>query len=435
MKNCADFPKEAEYLVFDRWDDALYQKALTWVDGQRRALFVSEEERSSTDPRVQILPLESPLQWPGIIQNIAWRSVLRRLAIFGEASFCSQLERSHLAAGLILSEAADWGILSMENGRANQTPYRRGLDLQGAFAKIPALIVGAGPSLEKNGHLIREFAQKGLIFAGGTALNVIGVEPHFGGSIDAAAPHEQFKQHPFSQVPFCYQSRMNRENFSLVKGEKLLFPDNASAPLNWIYGEEPFDGGWTVGNFLTAVALHFGCDPILFIGMDLCYTDQRKYAKIETAPPDGLIRVRDVWTQKDWWMAAQWTEAKQGPFLNVTEGGLLALPKCRFEEALSKLAHLGDLHRVVAKKIGSLELHPAPTERWALWDASLERCRVEIDENEIVYEKLLKPLWQVWRPIFAREVEVDPTQNIEIHRHLFFQQVLREYAARFLSER
>jgi hypothetical protein len=425
------FPKEAEFVCVFGWDETLYQEALSWVEEGGRAVFVTEQEKASADPRVKIYLLESPLQIEPLAKKIAWSAVFKKMAIVlvdGGEAFKETLERWHLAADLILSEAADWGMVALKNARANRSFYRRGLDLKGAFSGLPALIVGAGPSLEKNGHLLRAFENRALIFAGGSALNAIDGEPHFAASVDPAAPYRQFKMHPFSETPFCYQSRMNADNFSLVHGPKLLFPDSSSNAINWLHGEETFDSGWTVGNFLTAIALHMGCNPIILVGMDLCYTEERKYAKIDAPLPEGLVRVGNVLTQRDWLMAARWTEAQKGALINATEGGLLSLPRKKLEEVLAECPERGNLRQRVHKALLSLPL-VAASERWGEWDASLERCKsnlAQMDE-EVAYQKLLLPLWQIWKPIFEREAEVDPRQDMEWHKLAFFQQVLEEH--------
>lgn len=423
------FPKGSDFVCVYGWDEALYREALSWAKGDRRVVFVSEEEHISTDPRVKIYPLESPLQIEPLARKIAWSAVFRKMAVVGgEKRFQEELERCHLAADLILSEAADWHAAVLKNARANRSAYRRGMALKGTFAGMPAIVVGAGPSLEKNGHLLKAFENRALIFAGGTALNAIDVEPHFAASIDPAAPHKQFKAHRFKNAPFCYQSRMSADNFALMQGPKLLFPDGSSEAINWLNGEEAFDSGWTVGNFLTAVALHMGCSPIIFVGMDLCYSNGKKYAAIDVPLPDGLIRMGDVWTQRDWLMSARWTEEKKGPLIDATEGGILALPKKKLEEVLAECPERGDLRRKVQDAVESL-LFAEPHERWDEWDASLRRCITNlyaIDE-EVVYQKLLLPLWQIWKPIFEREAEVHPEQSMELHKLSFFHQVLEEH--------
>ncbi len=428
------FSEDSEFVCIHGWDETLYREALGWVDEKRRVAFVSEKQRESEDTRVKIYVLESPLQMEKLIKQIAWSAVQRKMTVIGEGAFKEKLERCHLAADLILSEAAYYWVGAMGNARKNNQTYRRGMDLKGVFADVPAVIVGAGPSLEKNGHLLREFEKKALLFAGGNALNTIDVAPHFAAAIDGEAPYRQFKMHPFSETPFCYQSRMNGENFSLIHGERILFPDSSSDAINWLYEEEAFDGGWTVGNFLTAIAVHMGCSPIIFVGMDLCYLHQKKYAQMDAHLPDGLVRVGDVLTQRDWLMAAKWTEelAKGHVFLNATEGGILSLPSVKLETALAACTTEWDLRKWVHEAIQNLPLKKG-TKRWKEWDASLRRLQKgkEHFEAEIVYQKLLFPLWQIWQPIFEREVR----QELKLHQVLFFQRVLEEHGSFVLSER
>lgn len=421
------FPEDSEFVSVLGWNEALYQEALSWVGENRRAAFIVDREMESEDPRVKFYVLESPLQFEGILKKIAWSAVMRKMSVIGSDEFREALERSHLAAHLILSEAAGFWEGALKNARANGSSFRKGMGLKGAFEGIPALIVGAGPSIEKNGYLIREFENRALIFAGGSALNVIDAEPHFAGSIDAEAPYRQFKMHPFSEIPFCYQARMNQENFSLVHGEKVLFPDSSSDAINWLFDEEPFDGGWTVGNFMTAIAVHMGCSPIIFVGMDLCYEEGKKYAQIQADLPDGLIQVGDVMTQKDWLMGARWIEelGKGRHLIDATEGGILRIPKEKLLTVLKGLSQKGDLRKKVHDAIQRLPIH-ANVEKWNEWDASLIRCKKNIEnlDDEVVYHKLLVPLWQIWKPIFEREVDVDPKQKLELHRNVFFQTVL-----------
>jgi hypothetical protein len=418
------FPKDSEFVCVIGWDEALYKEALSWVDDDRGVAIVSDMERESSDPRVKIYCIDSPLQMEGIAKKIGWSAVLKKLYVIGDGYFKEALERCHLAAHLILSEAADYWIGALKNARDNDKPYRRGMALRGAFEGVPALIVGAGPSLEKNGHLLREFEKRGLVLAGGSALNAIDIEPHFGASIDREAPYRQFKMQPFSEVPFFYQSRMNPDNFSLLHAERILFPDSSSSAINWLYGEDPFDGGWTVGNFLTAIAVHMGCSPVVFVGMDLCYENGRKYAQIHGDVPDGLVEARGAITQRDWLMSALWIEnlAKGRKFLNATEGGILQLPEMKLEEVLAGLPERLGLRRQVHDAVQTLPV--GARARRKEWDISFRKCKKKRGDlaDEVVYQELLFPLWQIWKPIFERE-----GGDLELHRTLFFQKVLEEY--------
>jgi len=417
-------PEDAEFICVYGWDETLYEKALL---DSRHFAFVSKKERVSFDPRIQIYHLESPLQIEPFAKKIGWSSVLKKIAVVlfekeGGAEFQKILEQCHLAASFLLSESADWGVEVMQNGISNGAPFRRGLGLKGAFKDIPALIVGAGPSLKKNGHLLKEFKNKGLIFAGGSALNAIDIEPHFAASLDKEAPYRQFKMNPFAETPFCYQARMAPVNFSLLHGERLLFPDSFWKGINWIYGEEPFESGWTVGNFLTAIAIHMGCSPIVFVGMDFCYEGGQKYGGVDTQGGESLISVGEYLTKKDWLLAAEWMRGKG---INATEGGMLSGPKIPLATLLEKWTTELDLKIRVHDAIQNLELHTC-CKRWGEWEMSLKRCQKKIDEDEIVYQMLLLPLWEIWKPLIEREAL---GHDMKLHRHLFFQNILEAHGS------
>lgn len=453
----------------------LYAELVFWLDESRlrRIVFILEtaEEIASlnknadaflllNDCRVKIYPFESPLLLESLAKKIAWQAVFLKMKIMevqlGSSyfeAFSKQLHHYHLGADLILSDAADCGFSLFQNIRSRiRGPTRSALHLKNVFSSIPAVIVGAGPSLEKNRALLKSISEKGLILAGGTALNVLDFPPHFGASIDAHAPYSQFKQQRFSEVPFCFQSRMNADNFSLIHGEALLAPDSHFSYINWLDGEEEsFDGGWTVGNFLTALAVHWGCNPIVFVGMDFCYHLDQKYVDFEPEKGEKLHFVEGVWTQRDWLMARQWTQElakkrEDRTFINATEGGMgLSLP---IETKKLKEIDFGSkkgVSSLVHQAIHSLPHLSSSSVRWDIWKKSLENCAhickkmlssfedIALDlhlEEEIVYEKFLSPLWNVWRPIFERELDLDPHQGIadklKLNQFLFFQQAIEE---------
>ncbi len=471
--------EKIDFLCIYGISSRFYALARTWLDenDRRRLVFIEEKPEALSqlledddailllnDLRVKLYFLETPLQIEPIAKKVAWTAVFKEMAYFvlreGDysLSFQKELEKGHLAAHLLLSEAADWGCSIFENAKANRKiAARSGMDLKGKFANIPAIIVGAGPSLEKNGHLLKAFEQKGLILAGGAALNVIEAEPHFAASIDKEAPYRQFKMHRFFETPFCFQSRTNRENAALIHGEALLFPDGSADWINWINDQKiEFETGWTVGNFLTSLALFLGCSPIILVGMDLCYRQERKYAHIDSFANEGLVKILDVngkavWSQRDWIMSARWTEELAAKnldvdFINATEGGIGFDEPVRAEplsEVLKRLnAHSSDLREKVHAEIQKLPLLPSNT-RWKEWDESMNRCNelcnefrpldLEALEKEIAYEKLLDPLWQIWKPIFERELDLDPqpismSDKLRLNQLLFFQQVLQEHS-------
>lgn len=447
-----------------------YSEALPYIeaDSKRRLIFLDLEGAASFPPHRQmaIFPLRSSIELLQAAQKIGWKSVFRTLAVIDRAgrpdwfaSFEAEVKTCREAAHLLLSDWADQGKSVLQHTFLHWQSLpevRPGLQLKNRFLGIPAVICGAGPSLQKNSSFLDR--NKALLFAGGAALNQLPIEPHFAASIDRQAPFDQFKQHSFWQVPFFYQSRMNPQNFSLLHGEKLYIPDGCYPAEAWLSGHELFDGGWTVGTFLTALAAWLGCDPIILVGMDLCYENGRKYSSFDSpASLDGLISTVDrfghaTFTQRDWAMAASWlaefaSRERPRTFVNATEGGLhLAEPiqEKTLQDVMQTLTLQGDLEGRVHAEIAALSPLPVPLKRLEEWEQSCKRCvalcqkgicegRAPCWEGEIVYQMFLFPLWQLWGPLLERELEVDAQplslqEKMHLNQLLFFQKVLNEHA-------
>ncbi len=370
-------------------------------DAKARHVFIDVEPQK----KAKTYFVDSPLQMLPLATQIAWDAVLLEMKIVGEGPFRKMLEEAHRAAHLLLSDAADFGCQIAKNAYATRhLNVKDGMQLKGAFANVPAIIVGAGPSLEINGHLLKNLQNRSLIFAGGTALKVIPARPHFAGAIDK----EFLKDNPHPTAPLFFQHRMHPKNFTLFTGEKILFPDSHYEFLQ----RERFDSGWTVGTFLTAVATLMGCSPIVFVGMDFCYKEGKKYAnqkKLETCK-----------TPADWIMAKNWMEewADRHPnieFLNATEGGV----------PFAKPIELQNLDLAVRKIDVNQMIQALPNAPKIDWDAWKKSLSVQ---GEWAYEKLLLPLWNLWSPLFLRALKSDPhPEKIEINQKLFFQKVIEEH--------
>ena len=315
------------------------------------------------------------------------------------------LQAKEIHDSLLLSDAADFGCLAAAHAKKNlKEPFRKAKELQ--FQGVPAILVGAGPSLEKNGHLLSSFRDKALIFAGGHALEKIPIPPHFGACIDKDRPILSLK---YPEVPLCFQARMHPENFSLFQGERLLVPDGHFSFINHLSSDEDlFDGGWTVGNCMVALALHFGCNPIVCVGMDYCYQEGRRYA--------FSSKTEEI-SQPDWELAVHWMHgvAYQNPkttFINATEGGvpyfeLKKLSSLHFE----KIPHLQEKVELAISKL------PKTIASFSSWEEHLR------SQSDVVSQKLLFPLWRIWEPLFKKE----GFSNMELHQHLFFQRIIQEH--------
>lgn len=232
----------------------------------------------------------------------------------------------------------------------------RGNALFGKFPNIPAIICGAGPSLNKNFDLLKTLGDRALIFAGSSSVNALtnqSLIPHFGAGIDPNPPQlSRLMNNQAHEVPFFYRGRMFHPAFQAIHGPRLHITGTGGYPVSdWFEEKLGIQGdnveeGHNVITFLMEIAKFMGCDPIILVGMDLAYTDMCAYAggvveQAEIRKEDILdsrdmdsnaflrpdINGKPVYTLWKWISESQWIGefAKQNPnntVLNASQGGL-----------------------------------------------------------------------------------------------------------------
>lgn len=406
--------------------------------------FAEKEEgrKILSHPRVSLHYVKSSFDLEEILKKELWQHLL-------ETSFLMQTKEHPFLASLFsflregvhftFSDYSDFGQKVLENVLQNLHSLQKlnllG-DLKGAFQGVPAFIVGAGPSLDEDAHLIDR--EKAIVFAGGSAVAALskkGIKPHFVSTVDKDAPKSIFAQADFSSTAFLFQLRTNPENVQLAHEPKILAPSNGGYPLeDWITEklgiyEQPLDFGWNVSTFLAQVAHYLGCGPIILIGQDLAHSSSQSYAEDLQVRKENtsFVKVQDrfgkeAMSQRDWVFARDWfcTFAKKPgvELLNATSKGLgfegvkefssLEEPKQNIEEIVQSglakmttkrmdLSHLQlakssrQMKNLVKDKIIELQKyyeakHPIPK----AFFASLEK--------EVFYAKHIACMWNLFSP-------------------------------------
>lgn len=191
----------------------------------------------------------------------------------------------------ILGEYLEYGAAFFRNFYPNLLQLPKSYlanNLWGKFKNVPAIICGAGPSLKKQIPLLQALRDKALIFAGGSALNALNassMQPHLGVGIDPnPAQYDRLSKNSAFEVAFLYRNRMLIEAFNLVHGPRLYVKGSGGYDVaRWfeeqlgIKGEE-IEEGYNVVTFSLELAHVFGCNPIIFVGVDLAYTNMEMYA-------------------------------------------------------------------------------------------------------------------------------------------------------------
>ncbi len=165
---------------------------------------------------------------------------------------------------------------------------------KGAFAGIPAVICGAGPSLKGAREQIEKMQNRGIIIAGGSAITALSsyhIVPDLLFAIDPN--HEEFIRlglHTAFDSPLIYGSRLQPDVAWAHTGDlAYVVTGTGGAIETWmeeqlgIYDNQILAGLSGEALSVTAVALkcaiYFGCDPIIFAGIDLSYSSGSRYTE------------------------------------------------------------------------------------------------------------------------------------------------------------
>jgi hypothetical protein len=182
---------------------------------------------------------------------------------------------------------------SLRNAMLNLRHYALGpgvADLAQVAAGFPAVVVSAGPSLERNVELLSRpgVRDRVVIIATQTVLKPLlarGIKPHFVTALD---------YHEISRRFYEGLTAADVEGITLVVEPQAnpaildAFPGvircAAEESIDNLLGEDlarhmgTLTPGATVAHLAYYLARHLGCDPVILIGQDLGFTDGQYYA-------------------------------------------------------------------------------------------------------------------------------------------------------------
>lgn len=159
--------------------------------------------------------------------------------------------------------------------------------LKDSFMDIPAIIVSAGPSLNKNIEILKENQDKAVIFCVGTAYKALitnGIKPDFLNAIEMYDCTTQFNEFNLEDVNFISEGYSNA-NFHELKYKKKFLTMSPENPANiWLADVtendiSDYETKGTVSYNALNSAYILGCNPIILIGQDLAYTDGECYSR------------------------------------------------------------------------------------------------------------------------------------------------------------
>ena len=208
---------------------------------------------------------------------------------------------------------------------------------------IPAIIVSAGPSLEKNVDLLKEAKGKALIICVDTAIPKVvsrGIEPDMIITVDCSKEKKHFQVEGIEKYPFLVDMDSNTEVLDYVKSENIIFYSSNSVVWDKLFKKAGskivgIAAGGSVALEALGNALLYGFKKIILIGQDLAFTDNRKYADESEVKKENItqgtryvkdIYGNDVLTTNDYFSFIRDIEKlaylnKDVEIIDATEGG------------------------------------------------------------------------------------------------------------------
>ncbi len=213
---------------------------------------------------------------------------------------------------------------------------------------VPAIIVSAGPSLDKNIEELANAKNKAFIIAVDTALNALhekGIVPDIAVTIDPYKPLELFPGGESNEIPFVMSIESNKEIKKHHRGIR-IYEDEASAYVhryNVKYNKRvvKLGTGGSVANTAYSLAYIVGFKTIIFVGQDLAYPngkehteaayhddekntlpieDSKRYFEVEGIDGEMVKTEQNMDAYRKWFeQAAQLIDEVH--FIDATEGG------------------------------------------------------------------------------------------------------------------
>jgi len=165
--------------------------------------------------------------------------------------------------------------------------------LDGALAKVPMVIVAPGPSLAKNVDQLRALKGRAIVTAFSHSLKPVlaaGVVPDLVVTVDPQDVRYHFADCDLSRTCLVNAATVHPALFELPAARCLTLSANCAID-DWIFdglGEGALvPGGGSVATTAFSLALRWGCDPIVFVGLDLSFPGGEYYVATSS---DGRAR-------------------------------------------------------------------------------------------------------------------------------------------------
>lgn len=338
---------------------------------------------------------------PAVFASLAYQN----LYPYYFKELCQLVKDSFITKQISENTATNFRFIWQINTWRNMSrPIYSAYILQNLFRANTCVIVSAGPSLQKNIHLIKELKEKAIVFAVGSAINILqknDITPHFivgvdGGELNNLLYSEMLEQKvkiPLLLNKILYHNVVKQYQGPLFEFSFTYDTEHTLAG-KYFYKKDYLipvaEPGFSVANVIHRLLLNLGCKNIIFMGQDMCFVDKfhSKGSWSESVmaikKKENLLRKKDIYDQEVYTTPVLWG-IKEGFEIsidkmkedvvhwNATEGGLeiigaknkklqeilevelCAFPKRNFAEIIDNIIEKSEIHDISDTYLDSVQ--------------------------------------------------------------------------------
>ena len=157
--------------------------------------------------------------------------------------------------------------------------------LFGRFRNVPGVVISAGPSLDKNIGVLRVLEKHAVLICVDTALGPLyrsGIRPHLVLAGDSSENNFRHMENLGETGAALVAEPMTHPRIvSEFRGDKFImsFDEVLMKKLAAVLGDFGIVKAWgSISTGAFDLACRLGCDPVVFVGQDLSFSDGRYYA-------------------------------------------------------------------------------------------------------------------------------------------------------------
>ena len=283
------------FSTLEKWLDEKGDRHLILLDTAIENYVALQEEKCLEHPRFHLYFAQEGEVWEDLARRVATEFPTPHIEMEGDEELSLVVKKEAFLAHTFAAEEVYAPVL-FRNLKANFTRWEDSLlasSFTGAFCDTPAFICGAGPSLAQVTPSLQKMGESGLIFGCGSAvpaLSFAGVSAHFGIAFD---PNEEevhrFKQNGDFTLPLLYANRLHPRVFDYACYTPIYIRSGTGGAVErWVEEETELPPAFpleelgrealSVTTSAIALAIDFGCNPIILCGVDLAFASGKRYA-------------------------------------------------------------------------------------------------------------------------------------------------------------